>query len=533
METDKTNLNAVLYALGELKTYKTLSNSERNVAIEAMNNLNSTGIDLGFVFTDVKNNDIILPKTDIDELIREVFERLEEYEDSDSYSDSSSNGSNSFNKSSSNKSSSNKSSSKEEAELEAELEDEEAEVEDEEDAEEELHTSSLSEQADSDEDDSEDEDRVPKVHTENFAIYVRSHGKNTLNENRLFEEFISPIDVTKITACGLCDIVMSYDEYDYFIPLFMNELDKDYKQQHSGDTIFNHPRLVIEVTRYLICKIHPELACRLGARTIDKYDDILRRKTYLYPELISGNVKFRKNVPFDTIIKSLTQIEGTCPTNMYKHTARHNVGRKQRNKIYEIDKGETSLDIICLTPYYNQPFNIKLKRGDSLLQFFYKFRKRYKALVDRMIREFDGQGPAKLDEHNFKPTMMWSKYKKYPNKNISSISLKFILFFFQKLGIRNMTVVDFSCGVVESNKDKIRKQGWTDSSSASSRSAKSSLMSSNSSLDQPNIVLKDAGVEEARGKSKRRRRGQSKKRQSKKRKSKKRKSKKSKRNKKI
>ena len=165
METDKTNLNAVLYALGELKTYKTLSNSERNVAIEAMNNLNSTGIDLGFVFTDVKNNDIILPKTDIDELIREVLERLEEYEDSDSYSDSSSNGSK---KSSSNKSSSNKSSSKEEAELEDEeadeVEDEEAEVEDEAEAEEELHTSSLSEQADSDEDDSEDEDTIEGFH---------------------------------------------------------------------------------------------------------------------------------------------------------------------------------------------------------------------------------------------------------------------------------------------------------------------------------------------------------------------------------
>ena len=35
METDKRNLNAVLYALGELEAYKTLSNSERNVAIEA------------------------------------------------------------------------------------------------------------------------------------------------------------------------------------------------------------------------------------------------------------------------------------------------------------------------------------------------------------------------------------------------------------------------------------------------------------------------------------------------------------------
>ena len=105
--------------------------------------------------------------------------------------------------------------------------------------------------------------------------------------------------------------------------------------------------------------------------------------------------------------------------------------------------------------------------------------------------------------------MMWSKYKKYPNKNISSISLKFLLFFFQKLGIRNMTVVDFSCGMVESKKDENRKQGWTDSSSASDRSASSSKKSS--PLAEIGLHLKDAGVEEveakvAHGKSRRQRR---------------------------
>jgi len=54
MEIDKTNLHAVLYALGELKAYKTLSNMERNDAIEAMNKLNSNGINLSFIFTEVK-----------------------------------------------------------------------------------------------------------------------------------------------------------------------------------------------------------------------------------------------------------------------------------------------------------------------------------------------------------------------------------------------------------------------------------------------------------------------------------------------
>ena len=51
MEIDKTNLHAVLYALGELKAYKTLSNMERNDAIEAMNKLNSNRINLSFIFT--------------------------------------------------------------------------------------------------------------------------------------------------------------------------------------------------------------------------------------------------------------------------------------------------------------------------------------------------------------------------------------------------------------------------------------------------------------------------------------------------
>ena len=535
MEIDKTNLHAVLYALGELKAYKTLSNMERNDAIEAMNKLNSNGINLSFIFTEVKNNDIILPKKPIDELISEVTEKLEEYE---SYA--SSNGSI--------KSSSNKLSEKEEdaEESDAEESDEEEEEEEEEDEsdeeedqesdaeesdeeeedaeesdeeeEEELQTSSLSEEAESD---IEDEDRVPKIYTEKFAIYVHSHGKNVLNKDtRLFETFESPINVTKITACGLCDILVSANVYDYFIPVFINEIDKDYAREHPNDTIFNHPRLITEVTRYIICKIHPEMTCRLSHSAIQRYDSILSKKPYSYPAFIKGIMRVRHDVPYNEIIDILLKINRSCPTNIYKHTTRHNISKRQRNKIYTAEKGENTLDIIGLMPYYNQAYGIKIKRGDSLLQFFYKYRKRNKGLVDRIIRQFDPEG-IMPEEHNFTPVLMSSAFKKFPNKNITSISLKFLLFFFEKIGIRNITVVDFSCGVVNMNQDENLKQGWTDSSSASSRSNKSSSL-------EIGLQLKEGEDETklAHGKTRRRRRSQTKKRQSKKRQTKKRQTKK-------
>jgi len=288
---------------------------ERNDAIEAMNKLNSNGINLSFIFTEVKNNDIILPKKPIDEFISEVNEKLEEYE--------SSNGSNGSRKSSSNNLSEEEDQEEEDDEADDEEEEgedqeeegedqeeedqdqeeeedqegedqegedqeeedqdqeEEEEEEEEEEDQEELQASSLSEEAESDVD---DEDRVPKIYTDKFAIFVHSHGKNVLNKDtRLFETFESPINITKITACGLCDSLMSANVYDYFIPIFINEIDKDYTREHPNDTIFNHPRLITEVTRYIICKIHPELKCRLSHSTIQQYDSILSRNPYSYP----------------------------------------------------------------------------------------------------------------------------------------------------------------------------------------------------------------------------------------------------------
>jgi hypothetical protein len=149
-------------------------------------------------------------------------------------------------------------------------------------------------------------------------------------------------------------------------------------------------------------------------------------------------------------------------------------------------------------PYYNQAYGIKLKRGDSLLQFFYKYRKRNKGLVDRLTSQFDPQG-IMPEEYNFTPLLMPSAYNKVPSKNITSISLKFLLFFFGKIGIRNITVVDFTCGVVKMNRDENRKQGWTVSSSASDSSLKIGLK------------LKEDETKIAYGKT-RRRRSQTKKR---------------------
>ena len=234
-------------------------------------------------------------------------------------------------------------------------------------------------------------------------------------------------------------------------------------------------------------------------------------------------MRFRYNVPYNEIIDSLLEIEGSCPTNMYKHTTRHNISRRQRNKIYASEQTHSSsLDIKSLMPYYNQAYGIKLKRGDSLFKFFYKYKKRNKGLVDRIIRQFDPEG-IMPEEYNFTPVIISNVYNKFPNKNITSISLKFLLFFFEKIGIRNITVIDFSCGVVGMNRDENLKQGWTDSSSASSRSNKSSSLEI-----EPQLKEGEDETRLAHGKTQRRRtkKRQTNKRQTKKRVTKKRQTKK-------
>ena len=85
---------------------------------------------------------------------------------------------------------------------------------------------------------------------------------------------------------------------------------------------------------------------------------------------------------------------------------------------------------------------------------------------------------------------MSSTFNPKPQKNITSISLKFLLFFFKKIGIHKITVIDFSCGVVDDYYlDENREQGWTAHNSPTLE-------------DEPiETVLKDPGVPEAaRGK---------------------------------
>jgi len=127
------------------------------------------------------------------------------------------------------------------------------------------------------------------------------------------------------------------------------------------------------------------------------------------------------------------------------------------------------------------------------------------------------------EEYNFTPVIISNVYNKFPNKNITSISLKFLLFFFEKIGIRNITVIDFSCGVVGMNRDENLKQGWADSSSASSRSNKSSSLEI-----EPQLKEGEDETRLAHGKTQRRRtkKRQTKKRQTKKRQTKKRQTKK-------
>jgi hypothetical protein len=144
-----------------------------------------------------------------------------------------------------------------------------------------------------------------------------------------------------------------------------------YYQHEYSQNIFDDPCISIKVIRYLICKLYPELSCKINAKQIEFYDAILtNNETYTYPTLYTDRIRFERNLQYNEVIQKL--MEGVImPHNPHnKHTARFNTSKKQRNKIFSIESGENTLDIICLTNFYSREHGIKIKKGDSLFHFF-------------------------------------------------------------------------------------------------------------------------------------------------------------------
>jgi hypothetical protein len=73
MDKIKQNLQTILYLLEEYDQTHTLSNFDRNMAIQSMTELNENNIELDLTFNEVENNTILESPKSIHELIEEII----------------------------------------------------------------------------------------------------------------------------------------------------------------------------------------------------------------------------------------------------------------------------------------------------------------------------------------------------------------------------------------------------------------------------------------------------------------------------
>ena len=282
--------------------------------------------------------------------------------------------------------------------------------------------------------------------TTKVALYIYCHGQCILSSDNTFETFESPINVTKFTASGLCDTLISTRGQDHFIPLFINDIDR-YYQAKTGKSIFES-NIIIEVIQYIICKIFLELDCKLNKKIQHQYNKILSRNKYNYPN-IDGSLA---ELSYKQLIDIL-KLHSTHEQPLV-HTSRHNTSRTQRNKIFAVEPNQP-FDIEFLTKCTLRIFGreIQIEPRQSLLNFIYILNKSNKEGMNEIIKEYRQEfGLSKnIKEYNFKKTQRSvSDYTSITDlTQITSISYKFLLFFLKKLGITDVIIADFSCGSLE------------------------------------------------------------------------------------
>ena len=217
--------------------------------------------------------------------------------------------------------------------------------------------------------------------TTKVALYIYCHGQCILSSDNTFETFESPINVTKFTASGLCDTLISTRGQDHFIPLFINDIDR-YYQAKTGKSIFES-NIIIEVIQYIICKIFLELDCKLNKKIQHQYNKILSRNKYNYPN-IDGSLA---ELSYKQLIDIL-KLHSTHEQPLV-HTSRHNTSRTQRNKIFAVEPNQP-FDIEFLTKCTLRIFGreIQIEPRQSLLNFIYILNKSNKEGMNEIIKEY-------------------------------------------------------------------------------------------------------------------------------------------------
>ena len=380
----------------------------------------------------------------------------------------------------------------EDAEEEEEEEDaeEEEEADEEEDAEEEEEADEEEEEEDAEEEEEEDAEEEEEADEEDEEEYDEEKDKDA---DKLLEQGFEPFEpgirCFKFTSAPLCMTENSSSAQDKYIAEFFLILDEYYKsitlsdKNPDGESIFTNNINSIIVANYFICKFYKGYTCNMykhvalkfqtdtenGVPIIEEYDNAIcnasnRGFLYTYP---IGNAASYVYLPY--INESGQSLCTLLPTHdedrsSAPHPSRVTVSKPghidkkiQRNKIYSVEDtpGPASLDIIILTSF---KFNfagdeISVAAGESLLALLLTLNTKYTAEMRKMIGLYQGRYGTRSTEgthaYNFNESKSFSNISKGPKTTITSTSLRFLLFFFEKIGAKKATIFDFSCGVLD------------------------------------------------------------------------------------
>ena len=336
---------------------------------------------------------------------------------------------------------------------------------------------------------------VPPLNRDDtIGLYIYCHGESVYTLSHEFKTFLPRIKILKYTAASLCETFISTSMQDKYAVLFIIILYNYFKSQNMN--LFDNPTHSILLANYITCTLYGEYAniCanhdgfyknipqenRNGLNNIiSEFNAALttyieaNEQLYTYP--ISNPATYKEIDNFEQLIMSIkTDVKHE---NILIHPCRVSYSRisapkcnqpedtgsgVQRDKYYSVEdeiETPTTLDIKILNSFtfgFDER-TYTVVAGDSLLELLLKLNTENTTAMNQLKLSYETYRKGERKERDpeviidntecdFDKCTMISSITVGIKETITSISLQFLLFFLEYIGVKKTTVYDFSCG---------------------------------------------------------------------------------------
>lgn len=334
---------------------------------------------------------------------------------------------------------------------------------------------------------------TPLDPSHSIGLYIYCHGESVYTLSNEFKTFEPIIEILKYTAASLCETFISTSMQDKYGVLFIIIL-CNYVYQTQGINLFDNPIHSILLANYITCELYGEykVLCtqhgyyknisetdRVGLNVMaDTFTQVLTKyitenpQLYTYP--ISNPARHAEYQTLPELIKRIkTDVKHEeilihpCRVSYSRISApkcnqpEATISGVQRDKYYSVEDNietPTTLDIKILNSFtFEFGENLyAVVAGDSLLELLLKLNTENAGAIGELklaytaYRQIKERNPKLIIEDNrecnFDKCTMISSITVGIKETITSISLQFLLFFLEYIGVKKTTVYDFSCG---------------------------------------------------------------------------------------